>query len=173
MKSSPLFLVASLLGASACNGDITGLEPPSNPATETFAPSLGVDISAMTRTPEGVYYLDEVVGAGDDSVVAETDSMRVTYALYLKDGRLVESGTNVRFMPASLIEGFRIGVTGMKPGGRRKLVIPSELGYGRFTQYEFEDGQVKAIKIPRQSTLIFDVDLHAVFNPAARSIPTG
>ena len=170
MKSPVLLLAASLLATAACNNDITGLEPPSDPATETFAPSLGVNISAMTRTEEGVYYLDQTVGTGAE-VTADTDSVRVTYALYLKDGRLVEANSNVLFVLDALIPGFRIGLKGMKLGGRRKIVIPSELGYGRITQYQIQDGQAKAIKIPRQSTLIFDIDLLTVHNPPPTEPP--
>lgn len=171
MKPSALLLAASLLAAgAACNDDITGLEAASDPATETFAASLGVNIASMTRTSEGVYYLDQVLGTGSE-VTATSDSIRVTYALYLKDGRLVESGTNVKFRPSDVIPGFRIGLTGMKAGGRRKVVIPSELGYGRFTQYTFEDGEIKGVKIPRQSTLIFDLEVIAVYNPAPPTPP--
>lgn len=162
MKPQALLLFASLFATAACNDDITGLEPPSDPAKETFAASLGVDISAMTRTPEGVYYLDQVVGTGTE-VTDKTDSVFVTYAGYLKDGKLFDSGTNVKFIPAGLIVGFQKGMIGMKAGGKRKIVIPSELGYGRFTQYNVEDG---SIKIPRQSTLIFDVEALAVHTPA-------
>lgn len=162
MKPQALLLFASLLASAACNDDIAGLEPPSDPATETFAPALGVDISAMSRTPEGVYYRDLTVGTGTE-VTDKTDSVFVTYAGFLKDGKLFDSGTNVKFIPLGLIQGFQKGMLGMKAGGKRKLVIPSELGYGRFTQYNLEDG---SIKIPRQSTLIFDVELLAVHNPA-------
>ena len=55
---------AALLSAAACNNEITGLEPPSNPATETFAPALGVDIPSMSQTSSGVYYRDVTVGTG-------------------------------------------------------------------------------------------------------------
>ena len=171
MKSSVLLLAASLLATAACNDDITGLEPPSDPATETFAPSLGVNIASMSRTPEGVYYLDKVLGTGAE-ITEDTDSIRVTYALYLKDGKLVESGTNVRFLPDAVIPGFRIGLRGVKQGGKRKLVIPSELGYGRFTQYQITNGQVTSIRIPRQSTLIFDIEVLAVYNPPPPTTPT-
>lgn len=161
MKPQALLLFASLLSTAGCNDDITGLEPPSDPATETFAPALGVNISAMTRTTEGVYYLDQVVGTGTE-VTATTDSLRATYAGYLKDGKLFDSGTNARFQPIELIEGFRKGMIGMKAGGKRKLVIPSALGYGA-TTLKNTDGTTK---IPRQSTLVFDVEVLAVHNPA-------
>ena len=172
MKPSALLLAASLLAtAAACNGDITGLEPPSDPATETFAASLGVNIASMTKTPEGVYYLDQVVGTGPE-VGENTDSLRVTYALYLKDGNLVESATNSKFSLGGVIPGFRIGLMGMKQGGRRRVVIPSELGYGRFTQYEFQDDGDREVKIPRQSTLIFDIEAVAVYNAAPATPPS-
>jgi peptidylprolyl isomerase len=158
-------LLAGLLAATACNDEITGLEPASDPATETFAASLGVNISSMSRTADGVYYQDDIVGSGTE-ITDKTDSVFVTYAGYLKDGKLFDSGTNIKFIPAGLIAGFRSGMIGMKAGGKRKLVIPSELGYGRFTQYNIEDG---SIKIPRQSTLIFDVEVISAHNP----VPAG
>lgn len=155
-------LLAALVASASCNDDVTGLEPPSNPATETFAASLGVNIATMTRTPEGVYYADIVVGTGPE-VKANTDSLFVTYSGYLKDGSLFDSGTNVKFTLGNVIPGFRTGLLGMKEGGRRKLVIPSELGYGSQSQRDPATGK---ITIPRQSTLVFDVQALRVHNPA-------
>lgn len=165
MKSHALLFV-SLLAAASCNSEITGLEPPSNPATETFASSLGIDFSQMKQMSVGVYYKDLVVGSGPlvtDSAV----SVNVTYAGYLKDGKLFDSGSNVSFSLPALIQGFHVGMTGtkeeerMKEGGKRRLVIPSELGYGRRSQR----GTDGTINIPRQSTLIFDVEVLKVTNP--------
>lgn len=160
MKAS-LAALAALLALAGCNDQITGLEPPSDPTKETFAPSLNVNIAAMTRNADGVYFADMVPGTGD-TVTAKTDSVFVSYAGYLKDGKLFDSGTNVKFIPSALIPGFRSGMVGMRQGGRRKLVIPSELGYGRST-VKNPDGTTK---IPRQSTLVFDVELLRVHNPA-------
>lgn len=159
-------LVAGLLAASACNSEITGLGPPSDPATETFAASLGINISSMSRTADGVYYIDVVEGTGA-AVTDKTDSLRVTYGGFLKDGTLFDSGTNVRFVPSDVVPGFRSGLIGMKQGGHRKVVIPSELGYGRISQRSL-DGK---IKIPRQSTLVFDLRLLNVHNPAPAPAP--
>jgi FKBP-type peptidyl-prolyl cis-trans isomerase len=144
----------ALMAAVACNDDITGLEPPSNPATETFAPSLNVDIGQMTKLPNGTYIKDITVGTGAE-IVAKTDSIWITYAGFLKDGKLFDSGTNIRFDPAGLIKGMSTGVMGMKVGGERLIVIPSELGYGGVSQRK-ADG---SISIPRQSTLVFRVTL--------------
>lgn len=156
-----IILLAALVAAVSCNSDIVGLEPPSDPASETFAPSLGVDISQMTRTAEGVYYRDVIPGTGLEAT-ATADSVRIIYAGYLKDGKLFDSGTGVRFVLGGLIPGLRIGILGMKEGGRRKVVVPSELGYGRRSRLDADN----KILIPRQSTLIFDVDLLTVYNPA-------
>lgn len=155
------FLLATLVAAASCNNDITGLEPPSDPSKETFVVALGVNISAMTKTGSGVYYLDQVVGTGIE-VTDKTDSVVVTYAGYLKDGKLIDSGSNARFVLAAVIPGFKAGMIGMREGGKRKLVIPSALGYAGVTQRKV-DG---SITIPRQSTLVFDVELQKVHNPA-------
>lgn len=155
------FLLITLLAAPGCNDEITGLGPPSDPTKETFAGSLGVDIPAMSKTKEGVYYKDIIVGTGGD-LTDKTTAVSVTYAGYLKDGKLFDSGTNVTFDPAAVVPGFRLGLLGMKEGGKRKVVIPSELGYGGHSLRN----QDNSIKIPRQSTLIFDIEVLKVTNPA-------
>ena len=151
----------ALMAAIACNNEITGLEPPSNPATETFAPSLNVNIAQMTKLPNGTYIQDITVGTGAE-VVAKTDSVWVTYAGFLKDGKLIDSGTNTRFEPANLITGFGTGIVGMKVGGERLLVVPSELGYGHVTK---KQPGTNTILIPRQSTLVFRVTLLKLHTP--------
>jgi FKBP-type peptidyl-prolyl cis-trans isomerase len=157
----PAAALLALLGSASCNGNVVGLEPPSDPATETFAPSLGVDISQMTRQENGVYYKDIVVGTG--LTLADTAvSFNVNYAGHLKDGKLFDSGTNQTLTLTSLVPGFRTGVLGMKEGGRRQIVIPSEEGYGG---HSVRDPSTRKILIPRQSTLIFDVELLKVTNP--------
>jgi FKBP-type peptidyl-prolyl cis-trans isomerase FkpA len=156
------YMAAAAVIAFACNNEVTGLEPPSDPATETFATALNVDLATMTKLPSGVYLRDDVVGPGDP-VTSASDSIRVSYAGYLKTGTLFETGTNVLFMPALLIQGMKEGVIGMKVGGRRRMIIPSALGYGAETKRDVATGK---ISIPRQSTLIFDVTLLKVHTPA-------
>ena len=150
----------ALVAAVSCNDTITGLEPPSNPEIETFAPALGVDIATMTKLVSGVYYKDLVLGTGAADTT-NTDSVVVNYTGSLKTGVQFDLGTNTRFVPAGLISGFRLGMIGMKVGGKRKLVIPSAQGYGKNAVKETNG----TIKIPRQSTLVFDVELLKVFNP--------
>src|SRR3954466_9167446 len=153
------FVVATVALATACNNDIAGLGPASNPATETFNPSLGVDLSQMTKMPNGVYFRDIVVAPlTADTLTDKAASVKVNYAGYLKDGKLIDSGAGVTLELSTLITGFKTGMLGMRVGGKRKLVIPSELGYAGHA-IKNTDG---TIKIPRQSTLIFDVELLSI-----------
>lgn len=155
------FLTLALLATTAsCNNEVVGLEPPSNPATETFDPSLNVNISQMTLLPGGTYMRDLVVGTGA-TVEATTDTVWVTYSGRLKTGKLFDSGTNVRFFLPALVPGMRAGLANMKVGGRRQLVIPSEQGYGATSIR----GADEKILIPRQSTLIFEVELLKLHTP--------
>lgn len=154
-------VLALLVAASSCNNEITGLEPPSDPATETFDASLNISIATMTKLPGGTYIKDLVIGTGD-SVKARTDTVWVTYSGRLKTGKLFDSGTNVKLQPPGVVAGFRAGLINMRVGGRRQFVIPSEQGYGERSRLG-SDGK---ISIPRQSTLIFDVTLLKLHTPA-------
>lgn len=151
----------ALVVAGACNNQITGLGPPSDPASETFDPSLGIIIAEMTKLESGVYIEDLIVGSGD-SVFAETDTVWLTYTGFLKNGEEFESGTNTGFPLNNVVPGLVFGVQGMKIGGRRMIVIPSALGYGN--RSVTRPGTVDPV-IPRQSTLIFRVELLRVFAP--------
>ncbi|HUX34702.1 MAG TPA: FKBP-type peptidyl-prolyl cis-trans isomerase [Gemmatimonadaceae bacterium] len=146
-----LLLLCSALAIVACTGEIAGLGPASDPATDTFAPSLNVNLAAMTKTADGLYYRDFTVGTG--AAVTKDTTVQVNYSGYLTDGTLFDSGTGSSFATASVVPGFREGIMGMRVGGRRQLVIPSALGYGQAGSPP---------NIPRQATLVFVVDLVAI-----------
>ncbi|MDQ3950557.1 MAG: FKBP-type peptidyl-prolyl cis-trans isomerase [Gemmatimonadota bacterium] len=154
-----VFLLLTVGAAAGCNSDVLGAGTPSNPATEAFAPSLNVDISSFARTESGVYYKDIRVGTGDEAAAA--DQVTITYAGYLKDGKLFDSeSTPTQFSLAVFIQGFRDGIVGMRAGGVRKLVIPSALAYG------WQGRPDDPVPIPRNATLVFDVELFVVTKPA-------
>lgn len=140
-------LVLAVLAAgvlSACGSD--PVFPPD------FDDSLSIDLSAMTKTSSGLYYLDMAVGSGATAVTGK--KVTVTYSGWLANGQLFESGLLPPFTlgAGQVIAGFDEGVTGMKVGGKRRLVIPPKLGYG--------NQGIGAI--PPNSTLIFEVELTAV-----------
>jgi FKBP-type peptidyl-prolyl cis-trans isomerase len=137
---------------SACGTDSTAPDIPSNPAVETYAATLGVNIAAMTKKNDNLYVQDLVVGTGAEAVVGRT--VRVTYSGYLISGSRFDS--NVGGSPFSfvlgggqVIAGWDQGVVGMKVGGKRRLVIGSSLGYGR----------QGSGPIPANATLVFDVEV--------------
>lgn len=158
MKTKLAFLLLIVGAVAGCNSDVLGAGTPSNPATEDFAASLGVDIASFARTESGVYYRDIRVGTGDEAAAA--DQVTITYAGYLKDGTLFDSqSTPSQFSLAAFIQGFRDGVVGMRVGGVRKIVIPSALAY------TWEGRPDASPPIPRNATLVFDVELFVVTKP--------
>ena len=139
--------------------------PPATPDTSspsptstvpTFAPALGVNLPAMTKTPSGLSYQDKTVGTGTTATAGKTVS--VHYTGWLPDGTKFDSSRD-RNEPfdfplgaGHVIAGWDEGVAGMKVGGRRLLVIPPALGYG-------PNGTGP---IPPNATLVFDVELLGV-----------
>jgi peptidylprolyl isomerase len=126
----------------------------SGPESEDFASTLNVDLAAMTKTASGLYYQDLTVGAGAEAMVGSTVS--VHYTGWLANGTEFDSNQEpsapFTFELGSnfVIDGFDEGVTGMREGGIRKLVVPSSLGYGI-------GGNPP--RIPSEATLVFDVEL--------------
>lgn len=104
--------------------------------------------------PSGLKYVDQAVGTGDVAVAGKTVS--VHYTGWLENGKKFDSSVD-RGEPFSfplgagrVIKGWDEGVQGMKVGGKRKLTIPSDLGYG---------SRGAGGVIPPNATLIFDVEL--------------
>jgi len=108
--------------------------------------------------------LDTAVGSGTEAVAGKT--VTVHYTGWLYDGKSADHhgkkfdssrdhGDPFEFKlgAGQVIRGWDQGVAGMKVGGKRTLVIPSELGYG-------QRGAGGAI--PPNATLIFDVELLGV-----------
>ena len=129
--------VAALAILASCDLS-TGpdIPAPIDPAQDTYATSLGVDIASMTKTSSGLYYKDKVVGTGT-VVAAVNDSIRANYTVWLTNGTKVDSskdtgGSPIRFRigDQDVIPGFSEGFVGMKVGGVRQLVIPTALAWG-------------------------------------------
>ena len=151
MMTRPPLLAAILLLAACREPDMVA--PPQDPQQVSYAPELRVDLSRMTRTQSGVYYEDVRVGAGE---VAEAgDTIRLLYAGYLPDGTLVEArltpeeAAPVVLGGGAIIAGWNEGIPGMRAGGRRKLVVPPELGFG----------SVGRRPVPPNTVLVFDIEI--------------
>jgi peptidylprolyl isomerase/FKBP-type peptidyl-prolyl cis-trans isomerase FkpA len=102
--------------------------------------------------------IDDVVkGKGPEAARGKT--VEVHYTGWLEDGTQFDSSVggapfSFRLGAGEVIEGWARGVAGMKVGGKRKLTLPPELGYGA-------RGAPPAI--PPNATLVFEVELLAVY----------
>ena len=112
-------------------------------------------INQIKTLESGLQIQDVVVGTGAAAVAGEM--VTVNYTGTLADGKKFDSsydhGEPFSFIlgAGQVIRGWDEGVAGMKAGGKRKLTIPPELGYG--------NQNVGNGLIPPNSTLIFEVEL--------------
>ena len=108
-------------------------------------------------TSSGLQYIDLKVGTGATAQAGQT--VTVHYTGWLEGGKKFDSSVD-RGQPFSfplgagrVIKGWDEGVQGMKVGAKRKLIIPSNLGYG---------ARGAGGVIPPNATLIFEVELLGV-----------
>jgi peptidylprolyl isomerase len=150
MRALTVFALASTTACLSGN-----LEAPDEIPIEetTFATTLGVNLSASTKTPNGAYYRDLVVGTGP--VIVNGDSVSVRYTGWLSNGTEFDSNVaaasplTFQFGFARVIQGFDEGLVGARVGTTRQLIIPPYLAYGP-NDYG---------PIPGQSVLVFRVEV--------------
>lgn len=108
------------------------------------------DLAVQTGT--GLQYVDLADGSGEP--VSSESTVTVHYVGQLADGKRFtdtrDVGQPVTVPLAAVIPGWKEGIRGMRVGGRRRLIVPPQLGYGA-------DGV--ADLIPPDSTLVFEVEL--------------
>lgn len=146
-----LLLLLGALAVAGCNLDTTSTNStPSDPATESFATSLGINISQMQKVAVGtefVYFRDITVGQG--ATLTTPGEVVVSYEGFLSNGFRFDAGSSVPFNLSGTVIGFQRGMIGMNVGGERIIVIPSDLGYGPYGYGT----------VPPNSTLVFHVKL--------------
>ena len=140
--------------ASASDLTLDETDTPSEDASMTEAAEPN---SNEVITASGLRYEDEVVGTGASPNKGQL--VTVHYTGYLTDGTKFDSSRD-RNRPFQfnigqrrVIAGWDEGVMSMRVGGKRKLTIPPELGYG---------ARGAGGVIPPNSTLIFDVELLSI-----------
>lgn len=115
-------------------------------------------IGKTQTTPSGLKYVDEKIGTGAQPAKGKMVSVHYTGTLASNGKKFdssVDRGQPFQFVigVGQVIPGWDEGVMSMKVGGKRKLMIPSKLGYG-----ERGAGGV----IPPNADLNFDVELLGV-----------
>ncbi len=125
--------------------------PPQLSSKPTVTPPSG-------PAPKTLIVKDLITGTGKTATSGSTVTVNYVGVLY-KGGKEFDSSwkRNQTFTTAlttgNVIDGWVKGIAGMKVGGRRELIIPPSLGYGK-------TGSPPAI--PANATLVFVVDLLAV-----------
>lgn len=155
MKIRHLLLCLPIVFLTACDGcSSKEQDKESQTETETGANSIPENTDVV---PAKLEIVDIEVGTGKTADVGQRVS--VHYTGTLEDGTKFDSSKD-RNAPfefnlgrGEVIKGWDQGVQGMKEGGKRKLIIPSHLAYGK--------RGVPGV-IPPGATLIFEVELLSI-----------
>ncbi len=130
--------------------------PVATSSANAIIASEEANMNNVITTADGLQMQDEIVGTGAE--VKSGNTVTVNYLGTLTDGTKFDSSYD-RNQPfttqigvGQVIKGWDEGIVGMKVGGKRKLIIPANLGYGN----------QPAGSIPPNSTLVFEVELVSV-----------
>ena len=98
---------------------------------------------------DGLYFVDEQTGTGENPTASST--VKVAYKGYYTSGLVFDesSTAGITFGLNQVIKGWTLGIPYFKEGGKGKLLIPSEMAYGKNPPSG----------IPPNSVLIFDIHL--------------
>lgn len=146
-----------LIGLSLMLLSMTGCQAQSNSATNKEAIQMSANVNALQK-------IDTLVGEGREAEVGFNVTVHYTGWLYDASkedhkGKKFDSSLdrnapfNFFLGGSQVIEGWDVGVQGMKVGGKRTLIIPSDMGYG---------ARGAGGVIPPNAALVFDVELLGV-----------
>lgn len=143
-------------GETATEGEQMASAPITDPREIPFAEELQVDLDAMDLQESGLYI--QVLQEGEGPPAVAGDTMGVDYTVWLPDGGKLDSSfdhTPAAPLPmilneTRLIAGWTEGVTGMRLGETRRLVVPYDLGYG---------AAGRPPRVPPYTALVFEVTL--------------
>ena len=151
----------------------TPAAPPAAAAAPAAATASPIEAARAAAEAAGLKITDLKVGKGKPATAGAT--VRVHYTGWLQDttaadgkGKKFDSSVdrNEPFLfplgQQKVIRGWDLGVAGMQPGGKRRLVIPPDLAYG---------ARGAGGVIPPNATLVFDVELFDFLPPLPPMAP--
>lgn len=124
-----------------------------------YADDQSPSSAATITTASGLQYIDDAVGEGEPAKAGDTVSVQYTGWIQKADGgkglmfdtsRDIGRPMEFRLGRGKVIKGWEEGISGMRLGGKRTLIIPSALAYGK--------RGLGYIVLPNQN-LIFEVEL--------------
>ncbi len=115
----------------------------------SIIPGMATLLFEVTLTDLAAVTIEEIT-AGTGEVADAKDRATVAYTGTLVSGTVFDEGSFTYTVDGGqVIAGFNAGVRGMKKGGKRRVTVPPALGYGAQS----------SVKIPANSTLVFEVSL--------------
>lgn len=156
-----IFVLVAVIALTTCSNEAEGPaeEPVAEPVEQAPEPEPTAEETSAAQAEEvtGLEIEDIVVGEGAEAVPGSTVSVHYTGWLTdeTKFDSSVDRGQPFQFTlgQGMVIKGWDEGVAGMKVGGKRRLTIPPEMGYG---------DQGAGGVIPPGATLVFEVELLGV-----------
>ena len=156
-----IFVLVAVIALTTCSNEAEepAEEPVAEPVEQAPEPEPTADETPAAQAEEvtGLEIEDIVIGEGAEAVPGSTVSVHYTGWLTdeTKFDSSVDRGQPFQFTlgQGMVIKGWDEGVAGMKVGGKRRLTIPPEMGYG---------DQGAGGVIPPGATLIFEVELLGV-----------
>ncbi len=156
------FALFLLTAGAGCGGSDTDTEAAEAAVSETaglavspdFAAELGVNLENMTRSASGLYKQDLAEGIGLSARPGHLVAIR--YTGWIPNGEQFDSSEDdpepytFPLGAGRAIEGWEEGIAGMRIGGKRRLVIPPQLGYG---------SRGVPGDVPPNATLVYEIEL--------------
>jgi FKBP-type peptidyl-prolyl cis-trans isomerase len=151
--------------AEAVTTSTTTSSSPTATSTHTSSTPLPAALKTKPKVvpptgppPSKLEIKDLIKGTGPVAKPGSTLTVQYVGVLY-KNGKQFDaswndgSGQPVSLPLTGVIKGWQQGIPGMRVGGRRELIVPSNLGYG---------AAGSPPKIPPNAALVFVIDLHGV-----------
>lgn len=110
-------------------------------------------LKGFKQSDSGLYY--HIIEEGDGEYIKLTDEVAFTYEGKLLNGQIFDGQNKrnpVKFNVSALIEGWKETMLYLKKGGKAKIIVPPQLGYG---DYDLD-------KIPANSILYFTIEVKDV-----------